>query len=384
MPFEQGKKEIAVRRPNTTLSTAALALIAGVFLLAAAPPANAGCGCDHPPPDWSLVMPPFGSPGKPIVLNANGFVFVPGASYKLTITDLGGTKHLQTVKTWSPASLSFLAPEGLKPGPATIRVTGNGLDYTYPSQLFTLLAPAPLVPAAEGVYVASSFQGAVTADGTLLIPFNLTQVLDATQFAYQLTNLPLTFTPEDVVFFNSDGVDLTLFTLSVASEVEHQWGSYYGWTVEEDTRISDRVFQKKVAVPSALGSLSDVLHYWRHEFHTYYEAHLMGGTHEVNATGFHPDGTFHIDHDHLVLALHGLKRDSKQPLNTKKFTPLAPGTRTFDLALAVKKGANPIEPSVMMQVIETGARSPLVPEGGNAYGTLDPLYQQTSSELLTE
>ena len=41
----------------------------GILMAALLPlQATAGCGCDHPPPGWSVVTPPFASPGKTITL----------------------------------------------------------------------------------------------------------------------------------------------------------------------------------------------------------------------------------------------------------------------------------------------------------------------------
>ena len=51
---------IALRLPLLRRALAAAATAVWI----AASPAWAGCGCDHPPPAWAQVMPPFGSPGK--------------------------------------------------------------------------------------------------------------------------------------------------------------------------------------------------------------------------------------------------------------------------------------------------------------------------------
>src|SRR4030095_4635613 len=64
-----------------------LALAAALLVLTAMPPfvrpAPSGCCCDHPPPAFAPVMPPFGSPGRTIRLYADGGFFVPGARYSI-------------------------------------------------------------------------------------------------------------------------------------------------------------------------------------------------------------------------------------------------------------------------------------------------------------
>jgi len=255
-----------------------------------------------------MVMPSFGSHGKTLTLFPDGFVLDTSLIYQVQFEDHTGTIRLADGYAETPASLNVRVPAGLTPGPVAIHLPAIGKrGYSYDAGLFTAMTAARVIPTADGVYEAAGFEAAVTADGTLLVPFNLTDVLDATQFAYQFTNLPLTFGPDDVVFYNEDGVDLTLFTLSVADEIEHQWGSYYGWTVEEDGGLDARVFENKVMRAVDPTGMSDVLTYWRHEFHTYTAAHLPGGSHAVDDEGFHTDGTLHIDHDNLVLAIHGLE-----------------------------------------------------------------------------
>lgn len=363
-------------------------LLTSALFFALTPMAVAGCGCDHPPPDWAMVMPSFGSHGKTLTLFPDGFAFDMKQIYQVQFEDHTGATRLADGYAETPASLNVRVPDGLTPGPVSIHLPAIGKrGYTYGSELFTAMSAAPIIPTVDGVYEAASFEGAVTADGTLLVSFNLSDVLDATQFAYQFTNLPLSFGPDDVVFYNEDGIDLTLFTLSVADEVEHQWGSYYGWTVEDDTNLTGRVFGKKVRLPSNLGAMSDILNYWRHEFHTYYQAHLPSGSHEVSL-GMHPDGTLHIDHDHLVLAISGKVRSAQNPTNMKKAKPPASGHLVFDLALAVQGAENPVEPELMIELLDTAPRQPLVPETALVYdvrkldGSL--LAGETDRVLTTE
>jgi len=244
------------------------------------------------------------------------------------------------------------------PGPVGIRVwRTNGLlakvvfDLQYGKDLFTVLPAYARVPAKAGVYDSLLNTAAVSADGTVLVPIDLTDVLDATQFAFEFDRLALAYGASDVVFYNKDGVDLTLFTLAVSDPTQRQWGSYYGWEVEDDTGMSGVFFEPKVLrsldLLELVGGSSDMLTYWRHEFHTYRTAHMQGGTHQVDANGFHPDGTFHIDHDHIVLAIHGMVRNLLAPNDLSLARPPAPGIALVGLNVVVAPSANPIEPAEM-------------------------------------
>ena len=189
--------------------------------------------------------------------------------------------------------------------------------------------------------------------GTLLIPIDVSQVLEPTQFAFILRDLAYTFEPEDVVIYNADGVDLTLFTLDVEDATQRQWGSYYGWDVEDDTNLVGTVYDRKVKKSKKMETESDVFTYWRHEFHTYWQAHQPGGTHEVSEDGFHlADGTVHIDHDHLVIAISGLKLDGKHPEDLSRAEPLYGGSKELDVAMVAIQAWNPLEPHDVIAATE--------------------------------
>jgi hypothetical protein len=288
-------------------------------------------------------MPPFASPGQPVRLHPDGFVFEPGATYVVSFKAAGSTwqKVAQTA-IWS--HLDVKLPVGIRPGPTTIVVNGPGVSHTYPSGLFTTLPPAPLVPAHQESLEINQFETAVTEDGTLLVPFDLSYVLDPTQFAFQITNLPYEFEVGDVTFYNVHGFDLTLFTLSVSDGTQRQWGSYYGWQVQDDTGLLGDVYDHKVRRSAHPDRESDVLTYWRHEFHTYAAAHAPGGTHQVDANGLHPDGTFHVDHENLIVAISGRKRST----SGSEIGPLKPGFIQMDLALVMLPSESPVEPEVML------------------------------------
>ncbi len=317
--------------PTWTMALAFFALLASPVLTT---PAHAGCGCDHPPPAWAPVMPAFGPPGTAIVLNAQSGEFVPGAEYTVEFNGGSWSTIDLTVAADSVSSLAVNLPF-VFPGPTKIEVDGPGYSHVYEEHLFTTLALPRKVPAGDAVMMLNDLSGAVSEDGVLMFAIDLSDVADATQFAFVVANEPLRFGEADVVFYNADGVDLTLFTLAVDDPTERQWGSYYGWDVETDSGITATMYDTQVMDSLDPDKQSDLLTYWRHEFHTYKAAHAVGGSHGTNEAGYHPDGTRHVDHDTLVIAI-----------DTRGF--LSPGHAEIDLLVDAVVAENPVEPSAMV------------------------------------
>ena len=315
----------------TSLLTFSLAVIV-------AGSASAGCGCDHPPPDWAQVVPAFGSPNKLITIYAIDGELTIGEYYSV---DFGHEKY-ESVKATMTSLLEVKVPRHLTPGPVALHVYGPGYDHTYPDVAFTALANPRKIKDREGVFKGRKYKAAVTADGTLLLPLSVKDVLDPMQFAFAFRNLPLTFDYDDVVIYNSDGVDLTLFSLDVGT-VEHQWGDYYGWTVESDAGLESEIYEGISADSDDIAHSSDLFTYWRHEFHTYKDAHAKGGSHEVGMSGYHPDLTLHVDHDNLVIAIQGVVRDASSPHDASLAQPLQPGMVQVDLGWISLKREAPVD-----------------------------------------
>jgi hypothetical protein len=345
--------------------------LAAVWLLAAAPPAHAGCGCDHPPPAFAPVMPAFAPPGASVLINLDGAPLTWGASYDVTFAPSQG-----------PNADAVKVMNGKK--------TVQNLDVSH----FTVLSPLAVVPSQGGALEAVDLDAAVTTDGTLLLPVNVRHVQQAMQFAIQFTDLALEFGPDDVVFHNLDGIDLTLFTLAVEGQTEMQWGSYYGWEVDEDAGISGVVYDNKVrrsGQPSRAGisgvvydnkvrrsgqpsRSSDVLTYWRHEFETYTAAHQPGASHEVSG-GLHPDLTMHVNHGHLVLAIQGMVRNAKHPDDPSKMSPLSPGRVRVNVQMLGVPAEGPIEPDEMTS--QLAAQTSFA-----AFGAPESHFDEFASSLL--
>lgn len=293
-------------------------VLSAMVVLVTCPSVWAGCGCDHPTPCASPVMPAFASPGDPINLTDDSFA----DAHTGTMVTLGAYPMQQKKGVAANGSDRIqvevykgdVSREQLVLGPQPIStVTDQGDKAAFEKDLFTYLSRPLVLEEGQGHYLFQGYDLAVDAFGVLLIPLDVSQILDATHFLVYVGNLPLEFNAENVLIYNKDGFNLNLFTLDVEGYAK-QWGDYYGASSQDNTDPSQ----------------SDVLTYWRHDFHEYAEAHAHGGayaTHTVNEDGYlvHEDGTIHVDHDRLVVAVAGVLRDPADPDNPDKYTALSPG-----------------------------------------------------------
>ena len=281
-------------------------------------------------------MPPFAPPGAVVRVWAKNTKFGVGKAYQVRFGTLG---VLSLATATKPDYLDVTVPEIALPGPVGIRVwrmTGplqkDVFDLRYGNDLFTVLPAYARVPAKAGVYDSLVATAAVAADGTVLVPLDLTDVLDATQFAFEFDRLPLAYGAADVVFYNQDGVDLTLFTLAVSDPTHRQRGSSYGWEVEDDSGMGGIFFEPKVLRSldqlELVGGSSDMLTYWRHEFRTYRTAPMLGGS-------------------HIVIAIHGVVRSLLTPSDLSQAHVPTPGTALVGLNVVVQPAQNPVEPAEM-------------------------------------
>jgi len=357
-------------------------LVAALAFLLPGTPSHAGCGCDHPPPAFAPVMPPFAAPGTQLKLHVSAANLRTGAPYKVQFTTASGESTLVKVHAAAADTLVVEFPNLYNPGPVAIQVwdTSERVAFFDDSLLTGLPLPRRL-PAGDGVVLIEGFTAPVSRDGVLYIPVDLDDVVEGAQFAFVMPEAPVSFGPDDVVFYNRHGVDLTLFTLAVDDPTAREWGSYYGWDVDEDAGIVGTVYETKVGASPKPGAQSDMLTYWRHEFETYAKAHAPGGTHEVDASGYHADGTWHIDHDRLVIAIRG----------TLDGKPLEPGQIASNLLVTMVGSEGPIEPEKMIEAaygstlyVETNATLTGWQDGRTADsvtleadGTVEPLVTET-------
>jgi hypothetical protein len=209
----------------------------------------------------------------------------------------------------APDEAEAVVPD-IAPGPQPVEVFDGSCDTvddntvplaSAPPEGFTVLArPVPVLEM-EGT-VRYQTVGAVAADGTLLIAFDMTRVMRAMQFFSIMKNLPLRFTTDDVTYYNKDQYNLKMFTSRVANPDEYMWGRYYGTTVD----------------PSKTSNDSNVIGYWRHEFETYLVAAIKG---------------------HLV--------DPKDPTDQTKWSQLTPGKITLNMSVLQLFTDGPVQLSML-------------------------------------
>src|SRR5689334_6126 len=193
----------AMRRRIRTLLTILSALAA----VTAHQSAQAGCGCDKPPPQVASVRPSFAYPGAPITFFAR---FVEGASYVATFTSsMTGESHAVSGVAVRRRDLADRAPKvqvevpmpQLPLGPVSIVVASADATTTLlsiPDTDFTAAAAPLPVPNELGTWELPGAQGAVSRDGVVYIALDLDQMQDPMVVTAQALGYPLRFTESDV------------------------------------------------------------------------------------------------------------------------------------------------------------------------------------------
>ncbi len=276
------------RCPSSLFSTVT-ALLTAALLLATPLSAQAGCGCEKPPPAPASVRPNATYSGMPVTLFHSSLVI--GQNYTVTFTAMNGQSATAPA---SAVSLRDLADGVYKPqlvvntpslplGPVGISVTQTGQSgvlFAVADDLFTV-APQPItVPAQVGQFNYQNFKLAVSRAGVVYLSLNLDAVGLPMVFQAQVKGYPLRFSSDDIVFYNTQGFLMQLLDQNMPG---------LGSTV------------------SSSGSDSDTLRYSRHEFNSFYLQHDEKQAHSVDPSdaNWHQDGSRHIDHDHMVLAIAG-------------------------------------------------------------------------------
>ena len=271
------------------------AAIIGLTLALGSTSATAGCGCAKPPPPPAAVRPGVASAGAAVSLF--GTFLQIGTPYDVTFTS--GTSGERVTLRATAVARRDLADGVSKPvlpvavpdlplGPTAITVAAASTGTTLleiPDAAFTV-APTPLaIPNAYATHDWPGQQAAVGRDGTVYLALDVTDVQGAMVFDAQMRGYPLRFAAADVTFYNVQGFLMQRLVTGVVEPIPGM-----------------DVFP---AVQATVDS--DRLHYSRHEFVTYFLQHQERQPHAVDATDpdWHLDGTRHIDHDHLIVAIKG-------------------------------------------------------------------------------
>jgi hypothetical protein len=260
-------------------------------------PASAGCGCEKPPPLPAPIRPGVTYPGAEVTVFSS--LLVAGDTY--TVIFDSGTAPVRAsvsaravsrrdlgdgvVKTQLP-----VAVPPLPPGPAAISVEFDGTRLVSISDAAFTVAPAPVaVPADRTASVLAGYGAAVSRAGIVYVSLDLSQVRSPLVIRAQLRGYPLRFDAAETLFYNTQG-----FLMQALD------GAMPGlFTLSESHDPAD----------------SDVLQYSRHEFNTFFLQHAERQAHALSADdpNWHLDGTRHIDHDHLILALSATLADGTAP-----------------------------------------------------------------------
>ena len=306
----------------------ALSAIAVLLKTLSAVPVDAGCGCNKPPPPVAPIRPAFGSPGDTVTVFPSGIV--PGQSYKVTFTSGWTSMSVSSVAVMkrdfadgvAKPQISVSVPN-VPMGPTAVTVTAaatatgtlTGTVTSTWGAVTTTTASAPLLALDSSAFTTLPMQVALTedngetifycyraavgADGTTYIPLNVGAISQHIIFKGFGQAYPITFSPSDVTIYNTQGVVMQLLTPDNAAI----------YAVADDKGSTN----------------SFSLLYDRHEFATYKSDHIHVGDLILDPSDpvWHLDGTRHIDHDNLVIALHAPMRNGSYP---------APGrSRSFNL-----------------------------------------------------
>jgi len=263
--------------------------------LAAATAAEAGCGCQKPPPPRAAVRPFVGHVDQMITLFDDRLA--PGQRYDVRfVSTVDGSSdssrgkalpkrdfadgQVRTQLRVSVGDVSF--------GPCTIIVSSNGTElYRLGDDQFTVTAPPIALHDFSENLVRDNYRAGVGADGTVYIPVDVNEVSQATTFVGMADGFPLHFEAQSVAMYNEQGFLMQLLDPTVPG-----------------------LFQ----IDGGVGTASDMLSYWRHEFVTYKAEHRKVDARRTDSDpDWHADGSYHVDHNHIVVAISGTLADGSRP-----------------------------------------------------------------------
>ncbi|HVN91009.1 MAG TPA: hypothetical protein VMT61_14440 [Candidatus Binataceae bacterium] len=268
--------------------------------------ADAGCGCNKPPPLPATVIPSVAYPGMQITLydpsltsgqkwtvtfnNGSQSVPVNGKIlYRRDITDSSGrTRDYQLT----------IAVPNIASGPTKITAVSGSNTINVPNTGFVVMGKPQIVHQQNSEFEEVSYSTGVGADGTLYVAVGgLDKVCDPIDFTSSFANIPLSFGDGDVLIYN--------------------WQGYF---IDALTPASHNHFS---ITPATSPSSSDILYYGRHSFQTYCKQHRPGGIKQVDPRdkNWHRDGTPHVDYSAVIFAIKGVSGGTAMPAGPVVPTP---------------------------------------------------------------
>ncbi len=290
-----------------SIRLASAAAVASFLASLVTPPAWAGCGCDKPAPPRAAIRPFVAAATQTVTLFDAGLE--DGATYDVAFASHAGDTQWTQARAGRQKDVADgavrehlrVALPDLPLGPCAVSVWRDGVrQFAVEAADFTVAArPIALHEAADST--SGEYRAAVGADGTVYIPVDVSRVTEATRFSASMLGLPLAYEAKNVAMYNNQGYLMQLLDPT-----------------------SPRLFELKG------GDLdrSTTLEYWRHEFATYKAREDGAAAHarHDDAGEWHADGSRHVDHDHIVVAVRGAFADGSAP------TPGA--TAPFQLVVA--------------------------------------------------
>jgi hypothetical protein len=279
--------------------------MAALVLGSAPPAAHGGCGCDKAPPDAASIRPNATYAGAVVTIFDEDLRA--GSSYQVEFRS-GTSSAVARVQAVAVADLDLadarrkpqdrhLVPQlvvqlpDLPLGPTAVTVTAGGASaplFTIDDEALTVVDQPLRLPQDLGDYVVENVQGAVSRDGTVYFALDLTGIELPRVFQAQALGYPLRFKSDGLAFYNTQGFLMQLLKKKMPG-------------------------LHSIEVPADSAD-SDILLYSRHEFATYFLQHGERQGHAVSGNGnWHLDGTPHIDHNHLILAIAGELDDGSVP-----------------------------------------------------------------------
>ena len=292
---------------NRTLTLTTLLCV--LALLAPAAPAEAGCGCQKPPPPLAAIRPAFASPGDTVRLFApaieeNGQYQVTFSRPANEVTVSANAVLLRDFADGVYKPQIVVSAPNLQEGPTSVTVKRDeAVILEVPASDFTMLQRPIALAETNSEVVATCYRAAVGSDSTVYIPLDISAIDDQMIFSGIANGYRLTYEADDITIYNTQGVLMQLLGPEQASI----------YTIDD---------QQGASAPGTVSSFR--LTYDRHEFITYRENHTTNPNylHDPSDAEWHVDGTRHIDHDHLVIAIRGLVsgEDLPPPGTTPYFT----------------------------------------------------------------
>lgn len=301
---------------KTSSSFLTIASLLHLLLVSFPTPTFGGCGCAKPPPLPAVLQPKATYPGMPVVVSDTRFRS--GQSYRIvflsrsnlnsaTVYVLAATRRSIATGRYEPQLVIPVPPLPL--GPASVRVSQAGQSaplLSIPDTEFTVVPRPIVVPRQVGTYHYQNFRAAIGHDGVVRLSLDLSQVRLPIVVEAQAQGYPLRFAAEQVSFYNTQGILMQLLGRGMPGLFSVQ--------------------------PATTSTTSTLLRYSRHEFNTFYLQHGEKQAHLLNPqdANWHQNGTLHIDHDHLIVALRAVLPDNTIP-SPGASSPFTLVVRTYSL-----------------------------------------------------